>query len=74
VADLALGLWEKSPKFQDSGFVLSMPYADMMQIIGVLILNALSMVLLSLVLFALAAVLIRRVLPRFTREGIMSAL
>ena len=45
-----------------------------MQITGVVVLNALYVVLLSLVLLAVAWVLIMRVLPRFTREGIISTL
>jgi ABC-2 type transport system permease protein len=45
-----------------------------MQVTGVVILNALYVVAASIVLFALAGVLILRVLPRFTREGIISTL
>ena len=45
-----------------------------MQVTGVVILNALYVVLLSLALLALAWILIMRVLPRFTREGIISTL
>lgn len=44
------------------------------QITGLVTLNALYVVGLSLLLFAVAAVLILRVLPRFTREGIISTL
>jgi len=41
------------------------------QVAGVVALNAVYVVLLSLVLFAVGGVLILRVLPRFTREGII---
>ncbi|HTZ52495.1 MAG TPA: ABC transporter permease subunit [Spirochaetia bacterium] len=44
------------------------------QVTGAVILNVLYVVLASLVLFAAAAVLVLRVLPRFTREGIVSTL
>jgi ABC-2 type transport system permease protein len=44
------------------------------QVTGVVILNALYVIVISLVLFAIGAVLILRVLPRFTREGIISTL
>lgn len=45
-----------------------------MQVTGVLILNALYVVAASVVLLAVAGLLILRVLPRFTREGIISTL
>jgi ABC-2 type transport system permease protein len=54
--------------------VLPLVALVVMQITGVVVLNALYVVLFSLALLALAWILIMRVLPRFTREGIISTL